>query len=330
MDSKDHVKVAIVGSGPAGIGAAIGLARRGISPIVIIERDNEIGGIPAKYKDEYIRTFILWTRGRLISGNRFVQRLEQKLAKTDVCIWNECQVIEVLPNKRELTLVNPQRGKFTLTADAIILACGAREKSVAERGWIAGSRSARVLFTHNLLDLLDHDDILPSRKSVILGSDLIAYAAAAKLKKAGASEITMIDISQRPKSSFFQRLYFKRWVNLKWRGLVKSVNVLNKDSVEVITRSDNDHVISCDGIFVCGELVPNSELALLGGFEVDRTSRKPVVKLSHNLSAPGWFVAGNMLGGFHGAEWCYFNGLNTAKSVGEYLQNSNYKGEENW
>jgi len=330
MDTEDHVKVAIVGSGPAGIGTAIGLTRRGISSVAIIERHHKIGGIPAKYKHEDIRTFISWTRGPLISGKRFLQGLKKKLAETHVRIWNECQVVDVLPNERKLILVNPQNGKSQISADAIVLACGGREKTLAERGWIAGSRSARMLFTHNLLDLLEGNNILPSRNSVILGLDLIAYVAAAKLKKAGAYSVTMIDVSRMPKCSLIERLYFKRWIKPKWRGSVKSAYVVNRQSVEVITGSDNHHVIPSDGIFVCGELVPNSELVLLGGFEIDRTCRKPIVKSSHRLSAPGWFVSGNMLGGFHGAEWCYFHGLNTAKSVSKYLQRSNYKGEENW
>ena len=320
MNSENHVKVAIVGSGPAGIGAAIGLARRGVGPIVLIERSYEIGGIPARYKAKNgrIRTIVSWKRGHVIFGQNFVNRLQRKLDKTDVQIWIESQVIKIDPDKRKLTLVNPREGKFHITADAIILACGAREKTMAERGWIAGSRSARVFFANHLLDLIDRHDILPSHNSAIIGSDLLAYSAAAKLKKAGASELTMIDTSHKPKCSFLERLYFKRWIHPKWRGLVKSAKIISTDSMEIITSPDNRR-ISCDGIFVSGELVPNTELAILGSLKVELSSRKLIVKSEFQLSTNGWFAVGNMLGGSRGAEWCYFNGLNCAKSVVKHL-----------
>ena len=63
MEKERHVKVAIVGGGPAGIGAALGLVRRGVKSIVLIERDEKIGGIPALYKRKPggVPTFIRWS-----------------------------------------------------------------------------------------------------------------------------------------------------------------------------------------------------------------------------------------------------------------------------
>ncbi len=327
MSLTGHVKVAIVGSGPAGIGAALRLARRGISPIALIERNSEIGGIPAQYKDESLRTFVLWTKGRMESGRTFIERLARKIEETDVRIWLESQVLEVDPENKALTMVNPQKGKFTITADAIILACGGREKTLAERGWIAGSRTGRVLFTHHLLELLNRNEVLVARQAAVIGSDLIAYAAAAKLKKAGTSEVTLIDSTRKPKCSLFERFYFRRWVNPRWIGSVKSALLTSNDSLEVETGSGKRHIIACDSVIVSGELVSNSELPLLGSLDVDLTSRCPKVNSNHELSASGWFIAGNMLGGFHGAQWCYWDGLETGKSVGKYLEKSSQEGE---
>lgn len=321
MHSDNHARVAIVGSGPAGIGAAIELAGKGLGPIVLIERNPSVGGIPAKYRQEDIRTFVQWTKARMISGKRFVDQMVEKMEVTDTRIWNECQVLEVDSKGKALTLVDPQRGKFNLTADAVILACGAREKTLAERGWIGGSRAARVYFTHQLLELLDQNKLLPCKSPVIIGSDLIAYAAAAKLKNAGADSITMIDNTASPRCSIFERVYFKRWVNPSWQGRVKIANITGNGTIDITMTTGQSKAIECDGVFVCGELVSNSELVLLGDLAVDNHSRRPVVISGHQLSAPGWFVAGNMLGGFHGAQWCYFDGVRTGKAVNKYLKN---------
>jgi len=323
LSFNDHFKVAIIGAGPAGIGVAVGLAKQGIHPVVLIERRSEIGGIPARYKekDRPIRTFVTWRRVQMVSGEKYVNQLKCKITKTDVQIWLESQVLTIDPDKRSLTILNPDKGKLKLTADAIILACGSREKSLAERGWIAGSRSARILFSNHLVGLLDRHDVLPCHNPAIIGSDLVAYASAAKLKNAGAFEATMIDASSRPKCSLPARIYFRRWTRPDWRHSIKSAEIVGQETAEINILPITEKII-CDGILVSGELIPNSELAILGGLEVDLISRRLILNADNHLSAPGWFATGNILGSFHGAEWCYSNGLEVARFVIKYLSNS--------
>ena len=72
-------------------------------------------------------------------------------------------------------------------------------------------------------------------------------------------------------------------------------------------------------LFAAGQLVPNTELALMAGMAVDLPSRQLQLAQGQALSQPGWFAAGNVLGGFHGAQWCYFNGCSVARSVARFL-----------
>ena len=158
---------------------------------------------------------------------------------------------------------------------------------------------------------------------VIIGSDLIAYAAAAKLKSAGAANAVVVDNRRRPQCSFFERLYFRRWSQPIFHGVdVKSVEVVGTKTASGVRLSKEDELIPCDGIVLCGELIPNSELALQGNLKVELPSRKPVFRRDYQLSESGWFAAGNMLGGFRGAEWCYFNGRRVARAVTKYLSQS--------
>ena len=323
MNSTKHFRVVIIGAGPAGIGAAIALSSLGIKSIALVERSDKIGGIPSLYKKKTggVRTFIRWSRGGIpVFGEEYANSLKRKLAKTDVKIWLQSQVLEIEANEKKIIFVNPVKGIMSLTADAVIMACGSREKTLSERGWLTGSRPIRVFFTKQLLQLIDGNDLLPMHNPVIIGSDLIAYAAAAKLKYAGSQEAIIVDNGRGPKCSYFERLYFRQWTQPSFRSSAfKSVEVVGSKTASGIRLSKDGNLIPCDGIVVCGELIPNSELALQGLLKVELPSRKPIVGRYYQLSKPGWFAAGNMLGGYHGAEWCYFNGRRVARAVKNYF-----------
>jgi NADPH-dependent 2,4-dienoyl-CoA reductase/sulfur reductase-like enzyme len=317
----EHIEVAIVGAGPAGIGVAVGLARHNVSPVALIDRGARLGGIPAKYEPTKggVPTFVVWTHGRVVFGRHFIQPLIRKLDKTQAHQYLETEVLGVNPERRELTILSARLGKQALTANAVVLACGSREKSLAERGWIAGARPARIYSTMHLLDLLDANDCLPMRRPAIIGSDLIAFSAAAKLRAAGADESIMIDRHSRPRSNTAGRLYFRRWCTPAWRPAEGVVSIENTMTAKGLRFRDS-LLAACDGAVVSGDLIPNSELALEAGLEVRMPERVPVAWPGYQLSEHGWFAAGNLLGQPHGAQWCYFNGLRVAKSVARYLK----------
>jgi hypothetical protein len=77
-----------------------------------------------------------------------------------------------------------------------------------------------------------------------------------------------------------------------------------------------------DGIVLCGELVPNSELLVAADFDVTQPGRIPVQTSRNSMSEPGWFIAGAEKGGFHGAYWCYRDGRRAAAEVSKFLRTS--------
>ena len=320
LSGRKHARVIIVGAGPAGIGAAVALSKKGVRPVVLIDRASNVGGLPAlcKKKPGAVPTFVSWLHGRALVGEQFVAGLEARLAKTDVEVWLDSLVVEIHAAERRVTVVSRAKGKMDLSADAIVLACGSREKSVAERGWLTGTRPARIFFSKHLFDFIDGNDILPIRRSITAGSDLVAYSAAAKLSVSGSGQSIMLDRNRRPGCNVFQRLYFKFWSRPKRHGSIQELQVKGLGSVEGVKISEKE-VLTCDSIVVSGDLLPNTELALLGGLEVRLPSRLLRINSGNRLSSPGWFAAGNMRGGFHGAQWCYFNGKKVARSVLKHL-----------
>ena len=320
MSDAQHFKVVIIGGGPAGIGTAVGLAKRGVGPVVLIERRAELGGTPMGYRKKPggVPTFVEWTRGRVVFGEELAGRMAKRLAKTDTAIRLGTQVTKIDPVEKRLTLLGPD-GVRELTADAVVLAAGAREQTPAEKGWLAGARTARVGFTRHVTGWLDRHGLLPARKPVVVGSDLIAYSAAAKLRAAGSDEPVMIDRRQSPSAGFFERLFFRRWTRPDWSGGVTAAGMKGDRAATGVQSSDGIEWPG-DGVMVCGELVPNSELALLGGLAVELPSRQLQLAPGQAMSEPGWFAAGNVLGGFHGAQWCYFNGRRLAKRIATFLE----------
>ena len=320
MSDAQHFKVVIIGGGPAGIGTAVGLAKRGVGPVVLIERRAELGGTPMGYRKKPggVPTFVEWTRGRVVFGEELAGRMAKRLAKTDTAIRLGTQVTKIDPAEKRLTLLGPD-GVRELTADAVVLAAGAREQTPAEKGWLAGARTARVGFTRHVTGWLDRHGLLPARKPVVVGSDLIAYSAAAKLRAAGSDEPVMIDRRQSPSAGFFERLFFRRWTRPDWSGGVTAAGMKGDRAATGVQSSDGKEWPG-DGVMVCGELVPNSELALLGGLAVELPSRQLQLARGQAMSEPGWFAAGNVLGGFHGAQWCYFNGRRLAKRIATFLE----------
>jgi hypothetical protein len=313
-----HYRVVVVGAGPAGIGTAVGLAKQGISPVLMVDRAAEVGGVPAKYDVKHggVPTFLVWQRGRVLFGSEFVEWIARKLRRTDTSTWLECHVIDSDKKTRTLSVVSP-RGKAEISADAVVFACGAREKSRSERGWIVGDRPARQFFTMQLLELLDGCHVLPMERPAIVGSDLIAYSAAAKLRAAGSQEPIMCDRTRRPAAGLMERLYFRKWSRPVWLTSVGNITI--SDSLRVTDfQIDHDSEV-CDGIVFCGELLPNGELIAAAGIAVSQPNRVPVTTSHNELSESGWFIAGAASGGFHGANWCYRDGLRAARAVSKYL-----------
>lgn len=319
----EHFRVVIVGAGPAGIGAAIGLAKRQVGPVLLLDRWDKAGGIPAKYPAEPggVQTYVSYTRGRMMFGQQFVDHLLGRLAQTEVQLRLESSVLELDAERRELTVVDPQRGTHLVSADAIVFATGAREETSVERGWIAGCRDAPALQTMQLLELLGRGKQLSWEQPVVAGSDLIAHAAAAKLKSGGAQSVRMIDTSNKPQTPLPAQWYFRRWVRPEWQ----------QENAMVLTSTDGDprskqlrfqdgRQVRCDALVVCGQLVPNAELLVEAGLATKLPTHIPHTGSRGKLSSPGCFAVGNLLGGFRGGQWCYYNGRRVAKAVGSYIQ----------
>jgi len=318
-------KVAIVGAGPAGLAAAIRLSRLGIEPVAVIEREPIVGGIPARYTTDDIPTFVMWASGRLLHGNRYADILRTRLQQTKVDVYLNSTVTKLQPDGNVLTIVSPQRGKWQLSADVILLACGARESSLAQRGWICGHRPAGIFFTNNVLELLDGTDRFDAGSVVFVGSEVTTYATAAKLARRGTRQITVVDKVSGPRCVLPKRAFFYYWKRPGWLGGMDHVNIEGDKVIQGLTAAPSGHRIPAGKLIISGDFLPNSELLADAGLPVDPRTRLAAGVQRWRIDNTGIFLAGNILGNSWGAQWSYLSGYLAAGRIAAFLHNDSRK-----
>lgn len=128
----------------------------------------------------------------------------------------------------------------------------------------------------------------------------------------------MFDQQARPIAGWLERCYFARWSRPDWHTVSDEITIMNDICVTGLQVGPAQR--ACDGVVLAGELVPNSELIVAAGLAMSRPGRIPDMPGRNQLSAPGWFVAGGEVGGFHGADWCYQDGRRAGTTVATYLR----------
>ncbi len=312
----------------------------------------------------------------MVTGGAFADGLEAELRATGVQVALRTHVKQLVPSSHcadqlgtsfgRLVMVSPTLGRVEVHADAVVMACGARETGGTERRQgiaavqaksvgdglpnldlpgsvgIAGARTARVLHTTHVLDLLaERGDAgaLPSRYPLVLGSDLVAYGSAAKLSiaiagegaSASAAAGRMSDTTQIVSSwsgwleACLASSYFRRYAPPpKWQtGGHDGATILAAPDG---TRSVRGVRLRCsngreqlqdevDAVVVAGRLIPNSELLVEAGLSVSLPSRRPIA-----APGEGWFVAGNIVGWVLPAQWCRYHGEWVGRGVAKRLR----------
>ena len=293
------VKLLIIGGGPAGLAAAVGAYDKGERDILILEREDRLGGI----LNQCIHNgFGLHTFNEELTGPEYAQRFIDQVMERKIPYMLNTTVINVTPDKKVRAL--SEDGLLLIEAEAIILSCGCRERP---RGALntAGARGAGIYSAGTAQKLVNIDGLMPGKEVVILGSGDIGLIMARRMTFEGAKVKAVCEIM--PYSSGLNRnivqclndfnipLYFSTTVvEIKGDNRVESVVIAEVDD-HMNPKMETAREIKCDTLLLSVGLLPENELARGANVDISRITRGAVVDDRFMTNVPGIFECGNVL-----------------------------------
>lgn len=298
--------VVVIGGGPAGMAAALAVHKTG-ARVAIVEREQHLGGI---LRQCIHPGFGLSHFKQELTGPEYAQRFIDQVHATDIALFLNSMVIGIDSGEptedaavHTVTLMNPA-GMLQLTGRAIVLAMGCRERTRSEIK-IPGSRPAGV-FTAGLAQrYINIENLKPGSRAVILGSGDIGLIMARRCTLEGISVEGVYELM--PYANGLRR-NVKNCLddfNIPLHLSTTVTRVIGHDRVEAVEVSQVDEhlapipgterVVPCDTLLLSVGLIPENELSVAAGVELDPRTRGAVVDQSLQTGVPGIFACGNVL-----------------------------------
>ena len=294
------VDLVIVGGGPAGMAAAVAAHEAGIRDILILERDNALGGI---LRQCIHNGFGLHRFGEELTGPEYAYRYEKMVRELEIPFMLDTMVIDISPEKR-VTAMNKEEGIFFLDAKAVVLAMGCRERPKGALN-IAGTRPAGIYTAGTAQKFVNMKGYMPGREVVILGSGDIGLIMARRMTLEGAKVKAVCELM--PYSGGLARNIEQclNDFNIPLHLSHTVVEIHGKDRLEGVTIAkvderrrpimENAEFIPCDTLLLSCGLIPENELTKGAGIELDRITNGAVVDGDRETAIEGVFASGNVL-----------------------------------
>ena len=304
--------VVVIGGGPAGMAAALAAHKAG-ARVAIVEREQHLGGI---LRQCIHPGFGLSHFKQELTGPEYAQRFIDQVCATDIALFLDSMVIGIDggadatddsgagdATDHTVTLMNPN-GMLQLSGRAVVLAMGCRERTRSEIK-IPGSRPAGV-FTAGLAQrYINIENLKPGSRAVILGSGDIGLIMARRCTLEGISVEGVYELM--PYANGLRR-NVKNCLDdfgIPLHLSTTVTRVIGHDRVEAVEVSQVDehlapipgteHIVPCDTLLLSVGLIPENELSVGAGVELDPRTRGAVVDQTLQTGVPGIFACGNVL-----------------------------------
>ena len=297
-----QTKLVIIGGGPAGMAAAVAAYDAGLRDILILERDNKLGGILTQCIHN---GFGLHRFGEELTGPEYAARYAEMVKeRADGIRVLLSTTVTGLSAEKTITAMNRTDGMFTVQAEAIVLAMGCRERPRGALS-IPGHRPSGIYTAGAAQKFVNLEGLMPGREVVILGSGDIGLIMARRMTLEGARVKCVAELM--PYSGGLIR-NIEQCLNdfnipLKLSHTVTKIH--GKERLEGVTISKVDErrvpiegteeYIPCDTLLLSCGLIPENELTRKAGIEMDPITGGALVNAERETSVPGIFSAGNVL-----------------------------------
>ncbi len=304
----------IVGGGPSGMAAAVSAHENGVKDILLLERDQYLGGI----LNQCVHTgFGINYFKEILTGPEYADRFIKKIKNIPSIELSLKSIVVQLTDDKTVTFLKP--GKLeTVRAKAVVMATGCREKT-REMVHIQGTRPAGIFSAGLAQKLINIEGLLPGREVVIVGSGDIGLIMARRFILEGAKVKAIIEIQKESRGllrnmaqcveDFDVPVYF----NHKISGIYGKDRV---EKVSVVKMDDNFNEISgalfeikCDTILMSVGLIPENELIEMAGVRIE----------GNKTSAPGIFVCGNSFKIYDMVDSATEDSMLTGKLAADYI-----------
>jgi len=330
MPAKSKYDVAVIGSGPGGLAAAIAAKQNGAEDVLVIERDIEPGGILLQCIHNGFGVEIL---KQDLPGPAYAQRFVDDAFGLGIEFLLDTMVLDI-SSQRRILASGRSAGFVDVEARAVVLSMGCRERTRAQIR-LPGTRPAGVFTAGTAQRWVNVEGYMPGSRFVILGSGDIGMIMARRLTLEGAKVERVLEIM--PFLTGLTRNYVQCLLDYDIPlQLSHTVNrIIGDRRVEAIetVRVDaqwnpipgTEEIIPCDTLLLSVGLIPENELSRQAGVRIDPLTGGPYVDDSFETNVPGIFAAGNVVHVYDLVDWVSEAGLLAGRAAAQFAARERQK-----